>query len=574
MSSGNPSYSSGIPPTWPPPPQFAGGNSSSSYSSKPGESSKDANGQKSKDEEERERQRRRERERRLREEKKESDPTLDALLQRPASSQGRSVTAPPPTSSSSTSASSSSSSQSKPDHQQQKRRREEMEKRKVEEVKLPPKAAVNNLKKPSEFVCNMKFRNNLPAVPFDPKILSYPFDPMRFVKQPPSSLETTFKYPLLAEADLGIAIDLIDPETYKRTGVLAKDDEVLINPPAQKSSATANFKRPKVTWLRKTEYMATDSDKFYGGSSRSALDKQIIGKKTAMELQEAGELHTPLEQQIIKIERMFDEAKQRPVHPTNPSIEALEIVPVLPNVKLWGNKYTQLMFDSDPTPDPPKPNDPNKAKKQQEQDDLMSRAVIKTVTLQRRETEAAQKYLIYMIPKSKKSKVEKKEVDDLFGDDEDDEKPPQETSEDYVWTREYLYTPKKSDTRNFFFVLDSEKVLYNPIHLTCYLQNVKSKTAKQELATERKSVTLHKKPMTEDEKKNREEMFRSLLGDGLSEEGLKMLVYGKDELDFGEDDYGTNHHTNGSSSTPPASPTSSHFSQSSVRYEKGPADDQ
>jgi len=89
--------------------------------------------------------------------------------------------------------------------------------------------------------------------------------------------------------------------------------------------------------------------------------------------------------------------------------------------------------------------------------------------------------------------VEKKEVDDLFGDDEDDEKP-QETSEDYVWTREYLYTPKKvplssfvcvclltdentiqSDTRNFFFVMDSEKVYYNPIHLTCYLQNVKSK---------------------------------------------------------------------------------------------------
>jgi len=62
-----------------------------------------------------------------------------------------------------------------------------------------------------------------------------------------------------------------------------------------------------------------------------------------MELQEAGELHTPLEQQINKIERMFDEAKQRPVHPTNPSIEALEILPVLPNVKLWGNKFVAFL---------------------------------------------------------------------------------------------------------------------------------------------------------------------------------------------------------------------------------------
>jgi len=104
-------------------------------------------------------------------------------------------------------------------------------------------------------------------------------------------------------------------------------------------------------------------------------------------------------------------------------------------------------------------------------------------------------------------------------------------------------------------------------------------SAKQELATERKSVTLHQKPMTTDEKKAREETFRSLLGDGLSEEGLKMLVYGKDELDEGEDDYGTSSsstaaslHANGG--TPPASPTSSNFSHGSIRYEKGPADDQ
>ena len=56
------------------------------------------------------------------------------------------------------------------------------------------------------------FDNALPEVPCDPKLLVHQFDKAAFVRyQYDSNLEMTHKYELLAEPDLGISIDLVDP---------------------------------------------------------------------------------------------------------------------------------------------------------------------------------------------------------------------------------------------------------------------------------------------------------------------------------------------------------------------------
>ena len=34
----------------------------------------------------------------------------------------------------------------------------------------------------NDLLCSVKYRNTLPDIPFDPKFLSYPFEPQRFVK--------------------------------------------------------------------------------------------------------------------------------------------------------------------------------------------------------------------------------------------------------------------------------------------------------------------------------------------------------------------------------------------------------
>ena len=93
-----------------------------------------------------------------------------------------------------------------------------------------------------DLLCSVKYKNNLPDVPFGPKFLSYPFDsqrylhtvpadvaevhvlsvmllytihsPTRYIQYNPTSLERNHKHELLTEVDLGVPIDLILPETY------------------------------------------------------------------------------------------------------------------------------------------------------------------------------------------------------------------------------------------------------------------------------------------------------------------------------------------------------------------------
>lgn len=65
-----------------------------------------------------------------------------------------------------------------------------------------------------DLLCRIKYNNTLPDVPFDPKFLAYPFDADRFIKYKPTSLEKNYKWELLTENDLGVKIDLINPDTY------------------------------------------------------------------------------------------------------------------------------------------------------------------------------------------------------------------------------------------------------------------------------------------------------------------------------------------------------------------------
>jgi RNA polymerase II-associated factor 1 len=72
--------------------------------------------------------------------------------------------------------------------------------------------------------CRVKYQNNLPDIPFDPKFLAYPFDRNRFIHYKSTTLEKNFKRDILTEQDLGVRIDLINQD-YTRI-----DPEAKINP--------------------------------------------------------------------------------------------------------------------------------------------------------------------------------------------------------------------------------------------------------------------------------------------------------------------------------------------------------
>ena len=68
--------------------------------------------------------------------------------------------------------------------------------------------------KKAQFICPLRYKNELPELPFDPKLLDYPFDPEQHFRYRPTFLEKEEKEQMLTESTLGIPFTLIDPYGY------------------------------------------------------------------------------------------------------------------------------------------------------------------------------------------------------------------------------------------------------------------------------------------------------------------------------------------------------------------------
>eukprot|EP00405_Crypthecodinium_cohnii_P033214 CAMPEP_0206531612 /NCGR_PEP_ID=MMETSP0325_2-20121206/3863_1 /ASSEMBLY_ACC=CAM_ASM_000347 /TAXON_ID=2866 /ORGANISM="Crypthecodinium cohnii, Strain Seligo" /LENGTH=422 /DNA_ID=CAMNT_0054027877 /DNA_START=209 /DNA_END=1474 /DNA_ORIENTATION=+ len=55
-----------------------------------------------------------------------------------------------------------------------------------------------------------------------------------------------------------------------------------------------------------------------------------------------------MEDLVGRIERTFEQAKETPVHPSKPQMKAKRVMSIVPDAKLWANKYRQVMFDELP----------------------------------------------------------------------------------------------------------------------------------------------------------------------------------------------------------------------------------
>lgn len=104
----------------------------------------------------------------------------------------------------------------------------------------------------SELLCRVKYLNNLPDIPSDPKFIAYPFDPTRFIKYNSTTLEKSFKWDILHEQDLGIRIDLINPEK-NNPNVFHEHNEIDEKLLEEETVTAADVKRyfKKITLLKK-----------------------------------------------------------------------------------------------------------------------------------------------------------------------------------------------------------------------------------------------------------------------------------------------------------------------------------
>ncbi|XP_048017231.1 RNA polymerase II-associated factor 1 homolog isoform X2 [Megalobrama amblycephala] len=316
----------------------------------------------------------------------------------------------------------------------------------------------------SGVVCRVKYGNSLPDIPFDPKFITYPFDQHRFVQYKATSLEKQHKHELLTEPDLGVTIDLINPDTYRI------DPSILLDPADEKLleeeiTAPSSSKRSQqhakvVPWMRKTEYISTEFNR-YGVSNEKVEVK--IGVSVKQQFTEE-EIYKDRDSQIAAIEKTFEDAqKSIAQHYSKPRVTPVEVLPVFPDFKMWINPCAQVIFDSDPAP---------KDVSAPAGVDMMSQAMIRGMM-----DEEGNQFVAYFLPNEDTMRKRKRDVE------EDLEYMPDEVY-DYKIAREYNWNVKNKASKgyeeNYFFIFrDGDGVYYNELETRVRLSKRRAKVGAQ-----------------------------------------------------------------------------------------------
>lgn len=146
-------------------------------------------------------------------------------------------------------------------------------------------------------------------------------------------------------------LDMTDLEVFKPgpNEYLAAEDEVLLRPADSQPSTVGGTvggregavkgQRSEVTWLRRTEYLSTESNRPRGAAQRPQLSKETESE-TKLETKEGV---------ISAIERSFQVKVEKDAlkHPNNPNLKAVALYPILPPTES-SDPFAQCTFDADP----------------------------------------------------------------------------------------------------------------------------------------------------------------------------------------------------------------------------------
>ncbi|PFX27167.1 RNA polymerase II-associated factor 1 homolog [Stylophora pistillata] len=366
----------------------------------------------------------------------------------------------------------------------------------------------------ADFVSRVKYNNNLPDIPFDAKFIAYPFESNRFVDYKPTTLEKNYKHEMLTEVDLGVNIDLIDPDTYAidHNVSLDHDDEKLleeepVNLPDKKRTAHHN---KNVSWLRRTEYISTEYN-------RSRTSNEMVETKVGFNVKkkfQGTDIYKDRESQIAAIESTFD-AAQRPIlrHPTKPGVTPLEVLPVFPDFQMWAQPCAHVIFDTDPTP---------RGRGGPAEDEEMSQAMIRGMV-----DASGDQFVAYFLPSKETIRKRKR-------DQEGETEYTEEEEYEYKMAREYNWNVKNKATKgyeeNYFFVFrEGEGVFYDELVTRVHLSKRRARGGAGGVQSAVSQLVVKHRELNENEKKA-QQMRRNQLDTALAEE--------EDEEEGDEDDEG------------------------------------
>ncbi|KAL9350746.1 hypothetical protein Peur_058001 [Populus x canadensis] len=314
--------------------------------------------------------------------------------------------------------------------------------------------AENRLKKPTTFLCKLKFRNELPDPSAQPKLMPLKREKDRFTKYTITSLEKMYKPQLYVEPDLGIPLDLLDLSVYNPPSarpLLAPEDEELLPDDESvtpvKRDGIKRKERPTdkgVSWLVKTQYISPLSME---SAKLSLTEKQA---KELREMKGGCKLLDNLnkrERQIKEIQASFASNKLPPVHATNKNLKPVEILPLLPDFDRYGDKFVTVAFDGAPTADAENYSrfDPS------DRDAYESRAIMKACVASGSDPANPEKFLAYTVPSP--DELSK----DMYDENEDIL---------YSWIREYHWDVQGDDVDDpstFLVSFDEAEARYLPL---------------------------------------------------------------------------------------------------------------
>ncbi|GAQ85316.1 Paf1 domain containing protein [Klebsormidium nitens] len=329
----------------------------------------------------------------------------------------------------------------------------------------------NRLKRPTNFVCRIKFRNELPEVLGEPKFLLTDLDPDRYTKYTITTLEKRYKHKLLMEPDLGIPLDLMDLSVYdappadQRPPMDPEDRALLQDDVKTKLASTSVIKkkdRPAeegMKWLVRTSYISNIDQETT--KNLGLNEKQLKQKRDEMlGLLEDMDGKTDREKQLASIEATFVAAQLPPVHASKPHLRPELVLQLLPDADRFDDPFVQAVFDAEPTAE----SERHRHYGADVREEMAARAMMKGFTIPGDEGQAPEKFIAYMVPS----------LEEVGADPEDREV-------EFDWVREYNWQlqPTESGRSTFVLNFEDDQVAYLPIKNGLKLKKRKARESRQ-----------------------------------------------------------------------------------------------
>eukprot|EP00854_Cymbomonas_tetramitiformis_P019193 gene19193-22944_t len=360
--------------------------------------------------------------------------------------------------------------------------------KKPEEPKPKKDSQENRLKRQTNFLCRVQFRNDLPQVPVEPKLLAVPTSWQRFIQYRTHSLDVDRTHQLDLEPDQAIPLDMLEAPQYAVPSVrprLAPEDEALLS-----DNSGGNLKGDNFSWLMNTQYISDLQLPAQKGVTEKRYKEMRAEAAAEAQDQQVDERQS----QIEAIEASFVSVRNQPSHKTKPHLKPVEVLEVLPDFDRWPSNLVQVTFDAEPTKD----LDDLVSLSEATRSAMESRALIKSFLVPVEEGEP-EKFAAYLLP----SEAGLQAIETGALDEDHDKSVEEQTAVEYKWMREYHYETKPEDANNdniVFFFGDGE-VKYMPLRTKFALQKKKARGLDSKMAEIARpaAISLKRRFKSEDE---------------------------------------------------------------------------